>query len=302
MRSPRLWVIIGATGTGKTQLSLDLAERLKLEHGVTAEIVNADAMQFYREMNIGTAKLAPDDRQGVAHHLFDVLDITIEATVAWYQPLARSLISQIHARGHDAILVGGSGLYVSSVVFDFNFPPRDEQLRGRLEREAELHGTQPLLARLRELDPRAAEAVDARNPRRVVRALEVAELGEKTQVTLPSDLQLWCAETMIIGVQVERTALVERLNSRVEQMWSAGLIEEVRSLIPAGIEQGKTASRAIGYAQALGQIRGELSEFEAIEQTQALTRKYARRQVSWFKRYPHVQWLSHPDASIIEGL
>lgn len=296
MTSRRLWAVVGATGSGKTSLSLDLAERLA-DEGRQAEIINADAMQFYRGMNIGTAKLPHSERRGIAHHLFDALDVTDEATVAWYQPAARELIGEIHARGNDAILVGGSGLYVSSVIFDFQFPPRDEALRSQLEGELENGGVSPLLARLREIDPETAAAVDARNPRRVVRALEVALLGGDAQVTLPNSPTLWHAQTRVVGVACERATLVPRLDSRVFGMWADGLIDEVRGLIPLGLEYGKTASRAIGYQQALAQLRGEVTEEQAIEETQALTRRYARRQVSWFKRYPEVQWLDSTDAA-----
>lgn len=291
MKSTRLWAIVGATGTGKTGASIDLAQRLREERGKQVEIVNADAMQFYRNMNIGTAKLPATEWQGIEHHLFDVLDVTEEATVAWYQPAARATIQDIFSQGHDAILVGGSGLYVSSVLFDFKFPPRDKQLRAKLEAEAEAEGVQPLLDQLRQLDARAAEAVDAKNPRRVVRALEIALLGEAAQVTLPQQPTLWCDRTTVLGLHCERQVLVDRLDRRVEEMWRQGLLHEVSELQVAGIERGKTASRAIGYAQALAQLRHELSEAEAIAHTQALTRRYARRQVSWFKRYPEVRWI-----------
>ncbi|MCB1274151.1 MAG: tRNA (adenosine(37)-N6)-dimethylallyltransferase MiaA [Leucobacter sp.] len=252
-------------------------------------------MQLYRGMDIGTAKLPPSERRGIPHHLFDAVDVREEATVAWYQPEARSVIRGILERGNDVILVGGSGLYVSSVLFDFRFPPRDEALREELEREAAAQGTVPLLERLRALDPGAAEAVDARNPRRVVRALEVALLGAEARVTLPEAPELWAPETRIIGVACDRAALVERLDRRVERMWAGGMLDEVRGLIRQGIEQGRTASRAIGYAQALAQLRGETSEADAIAETQALTRRYARRQVSWFKRYPGIEWVDGPD-------
>jgi tRNA dimethylallyltransferase len=288
--TPALWAVVGATGTGKTALSLDLAERIAAQ-GRAAEIVNADAMQLYRGMDIGTAKLPAADRRGIPHHLFDEVEPSEEATVAWYQARARAAIAEIHARGSDAILVGGSGLYVSSVVFDFRFPPRDEALRAELERELELRGAAPLLERLRALDPAAAAAVDARNPRRVVRALEVAQLGGEAQVALPEAPEPWHAATRIVGVAVPRAELVERLDRRVEGMWAGGLLDEVRALIPRGIERGRTASRAIGYAQALAQLRGECGRAEAIAATQALTRRYARRQVGWFKRYPAVEWV-----------
>lgn len=291
---PRLWAIVGATGTGKSALSLDLAEHLAA-NGSGAEIVNADAMQLYRGMDIGTAKLPVAQRRGIDHHLFDVLNPIEDAAVAGYQPTARAAIEEIFGRGRDAIIVGGSGLYVSSVVFDFRFPPRDDAVRANLERELETGGVAPLLTRLRELAPEVADAVDARNPRRVVRALEVALLGGDAQVTLPSEPELWQPGTRIVGVGCERGALVERLDRRVEGMWAAGLLDEVLGLIPAGIERGRTASQAIGYAQALAQLAGRQSEAEAIAETQALTRRYARRQVSWFKRYPGIRWVEGPN-------
>lgn len=293
MTTPRLWVVVGATGTGKTALSLDLAERLA-KAGRQAEIVNADAMQFYRGMNIGTAKLPESERRGVPHHLFGDLDVTEEATVAWYQPAARATIQAIHGRGNDAILIGGSGLYVSSAIYDFQFPPRDEALRAELERDLDEVGVAPLLDRLAALDPTAAAAVDARNPRRVVRALEVALLGGDAQVTLPQAPTLWHEATSIIGVACERSVLVARLDERVRTMWQDGLLDEVRELMPLGLADGKTASRAIGYQQALAQLAGESTEAEAIAETQVLTRRYARRQVSWFKRYHDVQWIDGP--------
>lgn len=294
----RLWAVVGATGTGKTKLSLDLAEHLRA-HGRSAEIVNADAMQLYRGMDIGTAKVPVSERRGIPHHLFDVLEPSEAASVAGYQPRARAVIETILQRGADAILVGGSGLYVSSVLFDFAFPPRDEQLRASLEEQLSVHGVAPLLERLRDLVPAVADAVDARNPRRVVRALEVAMLGGDARVTLPSDPRLWRDDTRIIGVQTERGELVARLDRRVEQMWANGMLDEVSALFPAGIADGPTASRAIGYAQALAQLRGASTEAEAIAETQLLTRKYARRQVSWFRRYSGVQWLDEPDATLI---
>lgn len=294
MDAPRLWVIVGATGTGKSDLALDLAESLR-NTGNPAEIVNADAMQLYRGMDIGTAKLAPEERRGIPHHLFDVRDVTDEAAVAWYQPLAREAISDIHSRGGDAILVGGSGLYVSSVTYDFRFPPRDAVVRARLEGELESEGTPALLDRLRVLDPVTAARVDPKNGRRIIRALEVIEQGAETHgAALPEKPVLWHPRTRIIGLRVDRAELVGRLDARVERMWAAGLLDEVDGLRSRGIEQGITASRAIGYAQALGQLHGTMSTAEAIAQTQALTRRYARRQVSWFKRYTGLEWHEPP--------
>lgn len=296
----RIWGVVGATGTGKSALSLDLADEL-IAQGRRVDIVNADAMQFYRGMDIGTAKLPIADRRGVRHHLFDVLDPSEEATVAWFQPAARTLITELLAAGGDVILVGGSGLYVSSVLFDFQFPPHDDAIRAKLEAEHEQTGIAPLLERLITLAPDVAANIDHKNPRRVVRALELAMLGETAHATLPAAPTLWHPETRIIGVHAERSVLVERLDRRVDQMWREGMLTEIENLIPLGLENGKTASRAIGYAQALAQFRGEYSEAEAIAETQMLTRRYARRQVSWFKRYPQLEWINGPELSQISG-
>lgn len=289
---PRLIAVVGATGTGKSEFSLDLAEALG---GEGAEIVNADAMQLYRGMDIGTAKVTLDERRGIAHHLFDVLDVTEEAAVARYQEAAREAVRDIFARGRHAILVGGSGLYVSSVVYDFRFPPRDHALRARLEAELEDEGASALFARLRERDSETAERIDPRNGRRIVRALEVLEQGENGhRASLPERPVLWREGTAIVGLRAERAALVERLDRRVERMWQDGMLLETARLREAGLERGATASRAIGYAQALAQLNGEIAEQEAIERTQALTRRYARRQVSWFNRYAETRWLDTP--------
>ncbi|WP_375384954.1 tRNA (adenosine(37)-N6)-dimethylallyltransferase MiaA [uncultured Microbacterium sp.] len=298
---PRLWAVVGATGTGKTALSLDLAEALA-RAGRTAEIVNADAMQLYRGMDIGTAKLSVDERRGIPHHLLDVREVTDDAAVAWYQDAARSAITEINGRGRDAILVGGSGLYVSSVLYDFRFPPRDARLRAELEAELDRLGPGVLYARLRDADAATAERVDPRNGRRIVRALEVLAQGEATHgAALPAEPVSWHAHTRIIGTQVPRAELVPRLDARVEQMWTDGLIAEVRALQQAGLEDGTTARRAIGYAQGLAQLAGSMTEAEAIAETQALTRRYARRQVSWFRRYADVRWVNGDDVKAHTG-
>lgn len=304
-RAPRLWAVVGATGTGKSELSLDLAEALGAR-GVPAEVVNADAMQLYRGMDIGTAKLPVAERRGIPHHLFDVRDVVDEAAVAWYQPLARAAIEDIMGRGGDAILVGGSGLYVSSVIHDFRFPPRDAGIRARLEAELEEQGPAPLLARLVERDPVTAARIDPHNGRRIVRALEVVEQGGATHgAALPEAPTPWHPRTRILALGVERSTLVERLDRRVERMWADGLVDEVEVLRAHGLEDGATARRAIGYAQALAQSAGELTREEAIAQTQALTRRYARRQVSWFRRYAAAEWIdalpSRPSAEEILG-
>ena len=289
---PNVLAIVGATGTGKSELSLAVAERLS-NHGVRAEIVNADAMQVYRGMDIGTAKLSSAERRGIEHHMIDVRDVTEDSAVADYQREARAVIANLITEGVLPILVGGSGLYVSSVLFDFDFPGRDEQVRLRLESELAVLGAREMFARLKQRAPEVAERIDQNNERRVIRALEVIEVtGDPASLgTLPAQPVEW-QPTRIIGLTQERSTLVTRLDARVVRMWEAGLVEEVRSLIPRGIESGVTARRAIGYAQALAQLRGDISQEEAIEQTQALTRRYARRQVSWFRRYSDVDWVS----------
>lgn len=293
-----LVAVVGATGTGKSAVALDIAERLIAEGG-TAEIVNADASQLYRGMDIGTAKLPVGERRGIRHHLLDVLEVTEEASVARYQSEARTAVTGIRERGAVPILVGGSGLYVSSVIYDFRFPGTDIALRARLEAELERSGPGLLHRRLSELDAPAAARIGAQNGRRLVRALEIIELtGEPHAASLPDEPVRWTDDTRIIGLSTPRDELVQRLDTRVEAMWADGMLAEVEDLIPLGIERGVTASRAIGYAQALAQLRGDIDEAEAIAQTQALTRRYARRQVSWFKRYPGVTWLEAAHAEL----
>ena len=296
LASTQILAIVGATGTGKSDLSLEIAEAL-IAMGYGVEIVNADAMQLYAGMDIGTAKLPVEERRGIPHHMFDVLTVSDEAAVADYQEQARAVIAQINDRGNLAILVGGSGLYVSSVLFDFEFPGHDDAVRARLELELEERGPGVMFAKLKEKAPEAAERIDQKNSRRVLRALEVLEVTGSTQAlgTLPEEPVYW-RPTVIVGLAEEREVLIERLDRRVEKMWEQGLRIEVEGLIPAGIEQGVTARRAIGYAQALAELAGEMSQAEAIEETQAITRRYARRQVSWFKRYADLEWLPAGDS------
>jgi tRNA dimethylallyltransferase len=292
----RLVAIVGATGTGKSALSLDLAEALA-SRGTRAEIVNADAMQLYRGMDVGTAKLPVGERRGIPHHLLDVLDPREEASVADYQRDARAAIEGIESRGAVPILVGGSGLYVSSVLQDFEFPRTDPAVRSRLEAELAAVGPGMLHRRLQERDPAAAASVGPSNGRRLVRALEVIELtGQPFGAGLPEHRPPW-RDATILGLQAPRDVLVERLDARAAGMWRGGLLEEVRALRPAGL--GVTASRAIGYAQALAQLEGELAEAEAIQQTAALTRRFARRQVGWFRRYGTAHWLDHDDPELV---
>lgn len=291
--------IVGATGTGKSDLALDVAEVL-IARGQPAEIVNADASQLYRGMDIGTAKVPPAERRGIPHHLFDVLDVTDEASVAQYQLDARAVIDDIESRGAIAILVGGSGLYVWSVLYDFEFPGTDPEVRARLEQRLVNEGNHVLAAELKAKDPDAYEAIDPRNERRLLRALEVIEItGKPFGSGLGAEDRPWRPAT-VIGLQVPRDELITRLDSRAAAMFANGLVDEVRGLIPMGLERGVTASRAIGYAQALGVINGTMSLDAAIEETALLTRKFARRQVGWFGRNPHIRWFDAPgDANTV---
>ena len=287
-----LIVVVGATGTGKSGLSLDLAESLG-RRGQAVEIVNADAMQLYRGMDIGTAKLPVGERRGIPHHMLDVLDVTEEASVADYQADARARIAEIESRGAWPLLVGGSGLYVSSVIYDFRFPGTDPGIRERLEHDLATVGPGMMHRRLLAVDPVAASAIGPSNGRRLVRALEVFEMtGEPFGSGLPADDALW-RPTTILGLRAPRDELVARLDERVEQMWRDGIVAEVEGLLPLGL--GVTAARAIGYAQAAAQLRGESTEREAVAETALFTRKYARRQVSWFRRYDAIEWLDYDD-------
>ncbi|HEX4444057.1 MAG TPA: tRNA (adenosine(37)-N6)-dimethylallyltransferase MiaA [Galbitalea sp.] len=292
-----LIAIVGATGTGKSGLSLDLAERLRAR-GREAEIINADAMQLYRGMDIGTAKLPTNERRGIPHHLLDVLDISDESTVAAYQTDARAAIDDVLARGTTPILVGGSGLYVSSVLWNFRFPGTDPAIRAGLEAELERQGPGVLYQRLLIADPAAAASIGPHNARRLVRALEVIELtGKPFGAGLPDDGSPW-RPVVILGLGTARDVLVPRLDARVRQMWEDGLVDEVRTLEDQ--RWGVTAERAIGYAQARAQLAGELTETDAIDQAAALTRRYARRQVGWFRRYAHARWLDSDDPSRVD--
>lgn len=288
--TPPLVGIVGATGTGKSDMALNVAQRL-LDAGHHVEIVNADAMQLYRGMDIGTAKLPESERRGIPHHLLDVWEVTREASVADYQTLARSVIVDIQKRGALPILVGGSGLYVSAVVYEFEFPGTDKKIREGLEKRLEQEGIAALQAELASKDPLAGAAIDPRNVRRVLRALEVITLtGKPFGAGLDAEQRPWQENAVMIGLEVPRDELVATLDARVKSMWDRGFMAEVSGLISQGIEKGVTASRAIGYQQALAFLAGTLGEKEAQEETQALTRRYARRQVSWFRRNSDTVW------------
>jgi tRNA dimethylallyltransferase len=276
--------IVGPTAAGKSGLSLRLARMLD------GEIVNADSMQLYRGMDIGTAKLAPGQREGVPHHLLDIWDVTRTANVAEYQRLARREIDAIHARGRLPIVVGGSGLYVRAVIDNLDFPGTDPGLRERLERELAEVGPAALHARLARLDPAAAEAILPGNGRRIVRALEVLELsGRPFSATLPSYEAVY--DAIQVGIEVPRARLDERIAARVAGMWQAGLVAEVRGLAEVGLRDGKTASRALGYAQVLRFLDGQWTQEQAAAETVKATRRFARRQLSWFRRDPRITWL-----------
>jgi tRNA dimethylallyltransferase len=285
----RLIAVVGATGTGKSDLAIAIADRHR-DQGRSAEIVNADAMQFYRGMDIGTAKVPEAERHGIPHHQLDVLDVTDEASVAAYQRDARTTIDRVLEDGGVAVLVGGSGLYVSSVLHDLDFPGTDPELRRALEQEHEDHGPAPLLARLRELDPAAAATIDARNPRRLIRAVEIASRSDRVTTSLPSAPRAW-RPARVLHLRRDREQLVAALHERAARMFRDGLVDEVAGLRDRGLEQGRTARAAIGYAQALDVLRGDASVEDAVEATGIATRKYARRQVSWFRRYADAEEL-----------
>jgi tRNA dimethylallyltransferase len=293
----KLIAIVGSTGTGKSELAIRIAEAMRQE-GQEAEIVNADAMQLYKGMDIGTAKLPLAERRGIVHHLVDVLDVTQESTAAEYQRIARAKILEIQARGAMPILVGGSMLYVAAVLNNFEFPVRDKDLRARLEQELLELGPNAMHKKLVELDASAASRIDPENGRRIVRALEIVTLtGEPFAAALPDEIDSW-QELLEIGLRMDREILVARLEERVRGMWSKGMVEETKDLISKGLRDSVTAGYAIGYAQALAQLDGELSQEQAIESTTKLTQKYARRQMSWFKRDTRINWLEALDPEV----
>jgi tRNA dimethylallyltransferase len=290
----RLVAVVGPTGAGKSDLALEIAAHI-VKLGGKSEIVNCDSMQFYRGMDIGTAKLPVSERRGVEHHLLDWLNITDESTAAEYQTVARAKIEELQSRGVTPVICGGSMLYAAAVLNTFEFPARDESLRADLEAELIQVGSNQLHRKLQALDPIAASRIDPLNGRRVVRAIEIITVtGQPFAASLPDEPQSW-QPVLEIGLNSERAHLVQRLNQRAAKMWATGLLAEVESLVPQGIREGKTSSRAIGYAQALAQLDGQISESEAIEQTALLTARYARRQMSWFRRDTRINWLDYQD-------
>ncbi|WBB70949.1 tRNA (adenosine(37)-N6)-dimethylallyltransferase MiaA [Micromonospora sp. WMMD812] len=286
--------MVGPTAAGKSALSIALA------HALDGEVVNADSMQLYRGMDIGTAKLSPAERDGVPHHLLDIWEVTEPASVAEYQGLARAAVDDILARGRVPLLVGGSGLYVRAVLEQFEFPGTDPAVRERLERELAEAGPAPLHARLRAADPTAAAGILPGNGRRIVRALEVIELtGAPFTASLPEPTPYY--PSVQIGVDLDTGPLDERIARRVDRMWADGLVAETRELVDRGLPYGRTASRALGYQQVLRFLAGELTETEAYEETIRATRRFVRRQRSWFRRDPRIHWLDSAAPDLVEA-
>lgn len=291
--------INGATASGKTAVAVAVATKLG-EGGIPAEIVNADSMLVYRGMDIGTAKPTESERGGITHHLIDIAEVTETASVAEFQRLARAAIADCRSRDVLPILVGGSALYVHAIVDEFDFPATDAQVRARLESELAEVGVAALYQRLVEVDPAAAAAIQPGNARRIVRALEAIELTGSFTAELPP-WRYALAPVIQVGLDLPRDELDDRIERRVAQMWERGLVAEVEALIGRGLRDGLTASRAIGYRQVLALLDGELSEEQARTQTAAGTRRLARKQLSWFRRDPRIQWFG-PDAAAVEAI
>jgi len=286
--------VVGPTAAGKSALSIALARKLG------GEVVNADSMQLYRGMDIGTAKLTPAERSGIPHHLLDIWDVTQPAAVAEYQRLARAAVEEIADRGRVPLLVGGSGLYIRAVLDEFEFPGTDPAIRARLEAELAALGPAALHERLAERDAAAAERILPSNGRRIVRALEVIELtGAPFTAALPEPTPHY--DAVQIGVDRSTDSLDARIATRVDLMWAAGLLDEVRALERAGLRGGRTASHALGYQQALAQLDGLSTEAEAKDETVRSTRRFVRRQRSWFRRDPRIHWLDGGSADIVEA-
>jgi len=289
---PRVIAVVGPTATGKSALGLALAQELG------GEVINADSMQLYRGMDIGTAKLTAAQRRGVPHHMLDIWDVTVTASVAEYQRLARRAVADVAARGRVPVLVGGSGLYVRAVLEEFAFPGTDPAIRTRLEAELATAGAASLHARLREVDRAAAAKILPSNGRRIVRALEVIEMtGAPFTAALPDPTPAF--PSVQIGVDRDSHDLDRRIAERVEHMWASGLLDEVRDLERAGLRAGRTAGRALGYQQALAQLDGILTDAQARAATTQATRRFVRRQRSWFRRDPRIVWLDGASPALV---
>ena len=294
-------VLVGPTAVGKSSLAVAVAQRLTAT-GQPAEVVNADSMLVYRGMDIGTAKPTQTERGGVPHHLIDVLDVRETATVADFQRRARAAVADCHGRGVVPVLVGGSALYVRAIVDDFRFPGTDPALRAELEAELVAVGPETLHRRLTQLDPASARQILPANSRRVVRALEVIALtGEGFSAALPPRHYV-LPEVVQVGLDIDRPRLDHRIAERVDRMWAAGLVAEVRRLVDHGLRDGLTASRALGYRQVLAFLDGELTEDEARTRTITATRKFARRQDSWFRKDPRITWLPFDQPDLADAV
>jgi tRNA dimethylallyltransferase len=284
---PPVVALVGPTAAGKSDLAVELALSLG------GEVVSADSMQIYRGMDIGTAKQPVAERRGVVHHVLDLLDVGEPATVAEFQGWAREAVSDCRGRGVVPIVVGGSALYLRAVLDEFEFPGTDAVVRARLESELEAVGSARLHERLRVVDPAAADVILPGNGRRIVRALEVTELtGQPFRATLPRHVYAF-HPVVQVGIDVPRDALDHRIAARVDRMWADGLVNEVRRLERAGLREGRTASRALGYRQVLDMLDGRIDEATARTETVRLTRRFARRQLTWFRRDPRIEWLPY---------
>ena len=292
-----LIVIGGATASGKSALALDVAER------IGAEIVNADSMQLYKGMDIGTAKVPFEERRGIPHHMLDTLEVTEESSVADYQREARALIDSRLAQDIPVVVVGGTGLYIKALIDELNFPDRDPDVRERLFAEAEELGATAMHQRLAALDADAAALIPEQNLRRVIRALEVIELtGEPYAASLPRNERSYYPQAQQFAIRVEREVLNERVSERVAQMWRDGFVFEVERLVVQGLRDGRTARAAIGYAQVLAALEGQISIDLAMEETVTSTRQYARRQATWFGRENRISWLEGSPAKLLESI
>ncbi|MHA6601997.1 tRNA (adenosine(37)-N6)-dimethylallyltransferase MiaA [Corynebacterium coyleae] len=287
--------VVGPTASGKSALGIALA------HEFGGEVVNVDSMQLYRGMDIGTAKLPVEEREGITHHLLDIWDVTKTASVAEYQALAVATVEEIMARGKVPVLVGGSMLYVQSLIDAWSFPPTDPAVRARYEARLQEIGIDTLHAELAEVDPEAASIIEDKDPRRTVRALEVIELtGKPFKASQPPKNAPPRWGTRILGLRTNAEWLNPRIELRTRMMFEQGLIDETRALVTDGLVRNSTAGRAIGYAQVLAMFDGELTEEEALEQTITGTRRYVRRQRSWFNRDPRTVWLDAADSSVVD--
>lgn len=285
-----LVVIGGATATGKSDLAVALAQR------IGGQVVNADSMQLYKGMDIGTAKLSMAERRGIPHHMLDLVDVSTDVNVAWYQERARAVIDELLAADIPVIVVGGTGFYIKAILDDLNFPDTDPAVREKLTLEAEKIGGDALHQRLGKLDPAAAAAIPRENVRRVIRALEVIEItGKPFTANLPREDSTKYPQALQFGLSMERELLDARVELRVDRMFQQGLVNEVEELITKGLLEGKTARAALGYAQVISALAGEITMDEAISQTKLATRQYIRRQETWFRRDQRITWLE-PDS------